>query len=393
MDAKSAADEIDERRFRRVLGHFPTGVVAITAAEPDGNPVGMAVGSFTSVSIDPPLVAFLPDKSSSSFPRIRKTGAFCVNVLGADQEDVCRSFAARGTEKFNGVSWRRGPTGSPVIDGVVAWIDCVIEAIHDAGDHYIVVGRVQDLDTAGKDLPLLFFQGGYGGFTSPWKTAKGSPDLAELLKKVDLARDGMMAIADEMNVECRAQAVVGAEIVNLGGASKPGRRLTRDVGHRLPFQAPIGVTNIAWSPAEDIEKWVLKGLSANPDAEEGKVRSLIERARTRGWSLVLSTSARIAFGDAVARSSAAGQYPTQEVLDAFGQLVVSEGSGPEILGADEGYELQQLSAPVFDLDGQVIFSLVLAALPATLTGAEVYRYADLLVERSGDIAARITSAS
>jgi len=393
MDATAAADEIDERRFRRVLGHFPTGVVAITAAEPDGNPVGMAVGSFTSVSIDPPLVAFLPDKSSSSFPRIRKTGAFCVNVLGADQEDVCRSFAARGTEKFNGVSWRRGPTGSPVIDGVVAWIDCVIEAIHDAGDHYIVVGRVQDLDTAGKDLPLLFFQGGYGGFTSPWKTAKSAPDLAELLKKVDLARDGMMAIADEMNVECRAQAVVGAEIVNLGGASKPGRRLTRDVGHRLPFQAPVGVINIAWSPTEDIEKWVLKGLSANPDAEEGKVRSLIERARTRGWSLVLSTSARIAFGDAVARSSAAGQYPTQEVLDAFGQLVVSEGSEPEILGADEGYELQQLSAPVFDRDGQVIFSLVLAALPATLTGAEVYRYADLLVGRSRDIAARITSAS
>jgi flavin reductase (DIM6/NTAB) family NADH-FMN oxidoreductase RutF/DNA-binding IclR family transcriptional regulator len=393
MDATAAADEIDERRFRRVLGHFPTGVVAITATEPDGNPVGMAVGSFTSVSINPPLVAFLPDKSSSSFPRIRKTGAFCVNVLGADQEGVCRSFAARGTEKFNGVSWRRGPTGSPVIDGVVAWIDCVIEAIHDAGDHYIVVGRVQDLDTAGKDLPLLFFQGGYGGFTSPWKTAKSSPDLTELLKKVDLARDGMMAIADEMNVECRAQAVVGAEIVNLGGASKPGRRLTRDVGHRLPFQAPVGVTNIAWSPTEEIEKWVLKGLSASPDAEEGKVRSLIERARTRGWSLVPSTSARIAFGDAVARSSAAGQYPTQEVLDAFGQLVASEGSEPEILGADEGYELQQLSAPVFDLDGQVIFSLVLAALPATLTGAEVYRYADLLVERSTDIAARITSAS
>jgi hypothetical protein len=153
------------------------------------------------------------------------------------------------------------------------------------------------------------------------------------------------------------------------------------------------VTNIAWSPTEDIEKWVLRGLSANADAKEGKVRSLIERARSRGWSLVPSTSARIAFGDAVARSSAAGQYPTKEVLDAFGQLVVSEGSEPEILDADEGYELQQLSAPIFDLDGRVILSLVIAALPATLTGAEIYRYADLLVERSRNIAARITSAS
>ena len=101
---------IDTRRditpalYRTVLGHFPTGVAAITSIGADGAPVGMTIGSFVSVSLDPPLVAFLPDKGSSTFPKIREAGFFCVNVLGADQEHVCRAFAARGTDKFAGLT-------------------------------------------------------------------------------------------------------------------------------------------------------------------------------------------------------------------------------------------------------------------------------------------------
>ncbi|MET0521337.1 MAG: flavin reductase family protein, partial [Jiangellaceae bacterium] len=111
-------------RFRDVLGHFPTGVVVVTAMAPSGGPVGMAVGSFTSVSLDPPLVAFLPDRASSTFPHIRGAASFCINVLAADQEDVCRAFALRGADKFRDVSWSPSPSGTPVLDGVVAWIDC-----------------------------------------------------------------------------------------------------------------------------------------------------------------------------------------------------------------------------------------------------------------------------
>jgi 3-hydroxy-9,10-secoandrosta-1,3,5(10)-triene-9,17-dione monooxygenase reductase component len=155
----------DQLRFRRVMGRFPTGVVVITAIGADGAPVGITVGSFTSVSLDPPLVAFLPAKSSTSFPRIREARQFCVNVLARTQEAICRAMSSPAADRFAAVDWvPSAETGSPIIDGVLAWIDCVIDAVHTAGDHYIVVGRVIDFGVPVPGAPLLFFQGGYGGF-------------------------------------------------------------------------------------------------------------------------------------------------------------------------------------------------------------------------------------
>jgi 3-hydroxy-9,10-secoandrosta-1,3,5(10)-triene-9,17-dione monooxygenase reductase component len=158
-------ETIDSRHFRTVLGHFPTGVTAVTAID-EGKPVGMAVGSFTSVSLDPPLVAFLPARNSVTWARIRRAGQFCVNILSASQLDLCGTMASRSDEKFTACSWRQGVTGSPIIDGALAWIECEIDAVHEAGDHDIVVGRVLALeaDTEGSGTPLLFFRGGYGAF-------------------------------------------------------------------------------------------------------------------------------------------------------------------------------------------------------------------------------------
>src|ERR1700754_2445302 len=131
---------VDGQRFRRVLGSYPTGVTVVTAIGADGAPAGMAVGSFTSVSLDPPLVAFLPDKSSTSFPKIRTASSFCVNVLAADQEPLCRAFATSGGDKFAGVGWSPTPSGAPCLDGAAAWIDCEFESVQEAGDHYLVIG-------------------------------------------------------------------------------------------------------------------------------------------------------------------------------------------------------------------------------------------------------------
>lgn len=160
------AGVIDPARFRQVLGHYPTGVVVVTALDPAGTAIGMTVGSFTSVSLDPPLVAFLPGKGSSSWRALRESGErFCVNVLSAAQEDVCRAVAMRKTDKFHDIGWHPSPAGNPVIDGAVAWIDCVTEQLHDAGDHHIVVGRVLNLHLSEGQPPLLFHQGAYGTFT------------------------------------------------------------------------------------------------------------------------------------------------------------------------------------------------------------------------------------
>lgn len=114
---------MDPRMFRDVLGHFPTGVVAITAMSADGEPVGMVVGSFTSASLDPPLVAYLPSIGSSSYAELREIDRFCVNVLSDRQEGLCRAFATKkGSEKFADATWTLSPLGSPVLEGAVAWI-------------------------------------------------------------------------------------------------------------------------------------------------------------------------------------------------------------------------------------------------------------------------------
>jgi len=153
----------DEAKFRQVLGHFPTGVVVVTALH-DGTPVGLAIGSFTSVSLDPPLVAFFPAKTSTSWPSIEAAGSFCVNILAEHQEDVCRVFASSGTDKFVSVGWKPGRTGAPVLSDVLAWIECSIVGVEDAGDHYYVLGRVLDLEVAHEGGPLVFFRGGYGRY-------------------------------------------------------------------------------------------------------------------------------------------------------------------------------------------------------------------------------------
>jgi len=156
----------DGAKYRQVLGHFPTGVTVITAVN-DGVPVGLAVGSFSSLSLDPPLVLFCPGNQSSSWPKIRAAGSFCVNILGADQEHVCRVFAGKEPDKFASVEWSRTKaTGSPLLDGVLAWIDCDIEQVLPGGDHDIVIGRIRDLDSDDTAGPLVFYRGGYGHYES-----------------------------------------------------------------------------------------------------------------------------------------------------------------------------------------------------------------------------------
>lgn len=155
---------IDPATFRQVLGSYPTGVCAITAPGADGFPLGMVVGTFTSVSLDPPLVGFLPDRNSSTWPRIEQAGHFCVNVLASDQQQVCRQLAAKGADKFSGLEYALSVHGLPVIAGSLARIECSIYSVTDAGDHLFVLGNVLSLETTRDDNPMLFYRGQYGGF-------------------------------------------------------------------------------------------------------------------------------------------------------------------------------------------------------------------------------------
>ncbi len=151
----------DAATLRGVLGHFASGVVVVTAAGPDG-PLGLTCQSFTSLSLDPPLVSVSPARSSTTWPRIRDVGRFGVSVLAEDQSRLSDAFARSGGEKYAGVRWRPAPSGAPVLDGACAWVDCALWREYDGGDHTIVVGRVTALGDDPARAPLLYHRGGYG---------------------------------------------------------------------------------------------------------------------------------------------------------------------------------------------------------------------------------------
>jgi 3-hydroxy-9,10-secoandrosta-1,3,5(10)-triene-9,17-dione monooxygenase reductase component len=154
-------DVVDPRLMRDVLGSFASGVTVVTAAT-DVGPVGFTCQSFSSLSLDPPLVVFAPARSSNTWPRLRGLGRFCINVLAEDQTAVSATFAARTADRFAGVPWRPSRQGQPVLDGVVAWIDCTLWAEYDGGDHTLVAARVLDLGADPVRRPLLFHRGSYG---------------------------------------------------------------------------------------------------------------------------------------------------------------------------------------------------------------------------------------
>ncbi|MGH9126362.1 MAG: flavin reductase family protein [Acidimicrobiales bacterium] len=153
----------DAAHFRAVLGHFATGIVVITGIQ-DGVPAGLTCQSFVSLSLRPLLVAFCPSKASRSWRRIDQSSAFCANVLTEEQEEISRVFATSGADKFKGLGWRAGETGSPILADVLAWIDCRIKARYDGGDHHIILGEVVDLAAETRGRPLLSYRGGYGRF-------------------------------------------------------------------------------------------------------------------------------------------------------------------------------------------------------------------------------------
>jgi flavin reductase (DIM6/NTAB) family NADH-FMN oxidoreductase RutF len=339
-------------RFRHVLGHFPTGVAVIAGVDTDGMPVGMAIGSFASVSLDPPLVAFMPDKRSRSWPRMRDSGSFCVNVLGSDQESICRTFAVSGTDKFAELSWKRAGSGSPIIDGVLAWIDCDIDVVHEAGDHFIVIGRVRELDVAGKALPLVFFQGGYGRFLS-LSLAAWESDLALQMRTADLARPHMEALAKDLKVECFAGAVVGQDMVLIARAgglavdAAPGF-----VGQRVPLEPPMGTAFIAWAPEPTQRAWFEQVGPTATEETIAALRKTLSDVREAHYSIGRGHR----WHSRAAEVLSAPDEKRDETASAMHDLMRDlppDYESPKVNAED----IRTVSTPVFGADGVVVLVL------------------------------------
>jgi len=154
---------IDQAHYRNVMGNLPTGVVALSGITADAEfPCGLVVGTFQSLSLDPPLVSFSVAHTSTSWPKVRAAGRLCASVLSAGQESVCRALSSKQPNKFADIDWSLSEAGSPRIDGAHAFVDCEVTHELDGGDHVIVIARVLQMD-AGHGEPLVFHQGRLGG--------------------------------------------------------------------------------------------------------------------------------------------------------------------------------------------------------------------------------------
>ncbi|MCZ9880232.1 flavin reductase [Arthrobacter sp. B2a2-09] len=349
---------IDPQLFRRVLGHYPTGVCVITALDPETGPIGMTVGTFTSVSLDPALIAFLPTKESGTYQRIRKIGTFCVNVLASNQDDLCRLFARRGADKFDEVAWNPAPSGAPVIDDAIAWIDCQLFAVHEAGDHDIVIGEVTGLGTVDDSMPpLLFFQGGYGRFSTLSLMADADDILSAHLRLADRARPYIESLAQRYGVDCHASALIGDEVIQLAYAGAGGADLGFSrVGLRLPVIPPMGSLFVAWAGPEAASEWLSRsGRDVDPIVRRS-FEAHLGQIRAQGWAATPNDERLHAMESIIGSMAANGSLPVrrrelQELLGA----VASDFATPADSSAES--PVHSISAPVFDDNGAVVLAL------------------------------------
>jgi flavin reductase (DIM6/NTAB) family NADH-FMN oxidoreductase RutF len=398
MDERSDNDNasdlpgpLDPGRFRQVLGHYPTGVSAITACRQDGSPVGMLVGTFTSVSLDPPLVGFLPSRTSTTFPLIEAAGRFCVNVLSADQEALCRDLGGPSARRFDHAAWRPSALGSPILDGCVAWIDCEIHNVVDAGDHAIVLGRVRSLDGDGSRLPLLFFQRGYGKFSLLSTPPAASAELISQLRLVDSVRLQMQALAEDLGVECLAVSLIDDEMVVTGSAGRPQNRavLTR-LGQRVPLVPPMGAAFVAWADGGSVEAWLSRAAGHDPLTRERHLQ-ILERVRQRGWSLTLDRPGVRMLESAVFHlPDAAGPEGHTEVASVLSGL--GDAYEPVELDEERAQPVNNIMAPVFAADGSVALLLALYGLPELMSTSQIEMCAARLQATAGLAARAIADA-
>jgi flavin reductase (DIM6/NTAB) family NADH-FMN oxidoreductase RutF/DNA-binding IclR family transcriptional regulator len=356
-DERSEAAAIDRGHYRRVLGQYPTGVSVVTAITPSGDPVGMTVGTFTSVSVDPPLVAFLPMKESRAFASIVEAGRFAVNVLAGDQVELCRRFASRGGDKFDSVEWRLSPLGSPVLADAPAWIDCRLESVFELGDHAMVVGAVSELDVERSVAPLMYFQGGYGRFSALSVVADGADDPGVHLRLAELARPKLERVTAEFGVHTAASALLGDQVIQLTWVGAEGMDLDSNlVGLRLPFVAPFGLTFAAWESDEIREGWARR-LEADSDARRILLSDLAD-ARERGWTVTPDHALLREIEASIARIAADGRLP-DSVRELEARIAEFARRYAE-LSADRP---RGLSVPVFDQAGRVVLTLTAQRLP------------------------------
>ncbi len=356
--------------LRRALGLHATGVAVVTATESDGGTAAMVVGTFTSVSLDPPLVGFLPDRTSSSWPRIRATGGFRVSVLAADQEPVCRSFAGKAAARFDLLDALEPGTAGRAVTGAVLTVDCTIHDVLGAGDHDLVLGAVRSLAPGTRAvLPLLFVRGGYGAPSLPSIQAE-VPEWSTQLARADQVRPEAEALAVATKLECLVTAAVGSRVVSLVAAGvdrDPAGAATR-VGTSFPLAAPLAPVFVAWASEDEKQAWVRRGRALSGSTDDAAVRAQLHAVRERGMHVTTGRSTAELF-ERVVRGGEDAEGLTAVLRDLLERGPLPTGEEP----LSDLVDVTSLTAPVRDGAGRAVLALHLSGFTGSEASWEIGR--------------------
>lgn len=374
--SETSAAPMDAQLLREVMGHYPTGVVVVTGCDDEGDVLAMVVGTFSSVSLDPPLVSFMPMKTSRTFARMRECSSLCINILGGEQEDAVLTIARRWENKLDGIDWHRSPLGNPVLDDSVAWIDTRIFDTVEAGDHWIVLCSVEDLSVTNPVSPLIFFQGGYGSFVCTSLMARMDHEILPAIHSAHSARLEVEELASAVGCEVTVYTTVSPdEVAAVLSAAGPGIEVGGDFGKRAPMVPPVGDSYYFDQPPEQQEVWVnrLRGVDDEfKDVHRERLRFMAEHGYV--FSLLPAEAGRSAYDglrDATTRYAAGRLTPAQErtIRQSMADTIVEY----RVCELDDAvtYDLGSLVLPVRDRNGVYSVTLRLAQLPLEATKADI----------------------
>lgn len=385
----TATPPLDREAYDEVMGHVPTGIVLLTAMSDDDSPLAMILGSFGLVSSDPPIVSFMPTKTSSSWGRMRALTSFCVNVLAADQADVCQRFSMKDIkDKFAGMAWERGPKGLPVLEGVIATIECTVRSRIDGGDHDIILADVTHARLHNDKLPLLYFQGGLGRFATLAIVMGSDAEIIGAARAADIARPEIQRLATDLGVECAILTRSGDAAVVVATAGGVNVAPEGRIGARLPLVPPLGALMVSHAPPEEAERWLSRRHRADQfEAEDYRRR--LEEVRHNGWSIDINDQySEDSFYDAL-RHAADGEVTPAQFRALRAMIAqISTDHATTSLSDSSLYDVGGLMVPIFGVDGSVDMVLRVSQFSPCADAEQVRRW----IARSQDTASRISTA-
>ncbi|WP_455901770.1 flavin reductase [Rhodococcus gordoniae] len=366
---------IDKGLFREVMGHYPTGVAVVTGRADDGELLALVVGTFSSVSLDPPLVSFMPMKTSRTFDKLRRCESICVNVVGGEQENLVATIAQRWEDKFDGIEWFPSPCGNPVLEQSIAWIDARVTDTVDAGDHWIVLCGVSDMAVTNPVTPLIYFQGGYGSFVSTSLMARLQHEITDSIRAAEALRPEIEALAHSIGCEVALYTAIGRdEMVRVLSAFGPGVEQENGLARRIPIVPPIGDSIVFDLPENEQERWLSRAIGIDEDTKE-VYQQRLGFVRTHGYALSLlppeGPTAYETMCEATRRYESGRLTPADE-RDILATIRRSDVDyRVQELDRAGRYDVGSLVFPVRDSEGRCTLTLRLAQLPLRSTGATV----------------------